>query len=148
MYRVRDTKNNCWVADNVFLSPLPEDILYIVKKSIFGSVKLEVAPDTYVYQRYIEMTDKNLTPVFEGDILKAQVDEDKFVTGIVVYAEEFSGYIILCDEISQFFSLGTEVNEHIEVIGNVFDNEDLLNFKVDESEEESYGQQTLQESEE
>lgn len=135
MYRVRDTKNNCWVADNVFLSPLPEDILYIVKKGIFGSVKLEVAPDTYVYQRYIEMTDKNLVPVFEGDILKAQVDEDKFVTGIVVYAEEFSSYIILCHETNEWFSLGTEASEHIEVIGNVFDNKDLIPEDTNESEE-------------
>lgn len=135
MYRVRDTKNNCWVADNVFLSPLPEDILYIVKKGIFGSVKLEVAPDTYVYQRYIEMTDKNLVPVFEGDILKAQVDEDKFVIGIVVYAEEFSSYIILCHETNEWFSLGTEASEHIEVIGNVFDNKDLIPEDTNESEE-------------
>lgn len=136
MYRVRDTKNNCWVADNVFLSPLPEDILYIVKKGIFGSVKLEVAPDTYVYQRYIEMTDKNLVPIFEGDILKAQVDEDKFVIGIVVYAEEFSGYIILCHETNEWFSLGTEASKYIENIGNVFDNKDLLPKDIDESEED------------
>lgn len=136
MYRVRDTKNNCWVADNVFLSPLPEDILYIVKKGIFGSVKLEVAPNTYVYQRYIEMTDKNLVPIFEGDILKAQVDEDKFVIGIVVYAEEFSGYIILCNENNEWFSLGTEASKYIENIGNVFDNKDLLPKDIDESKEE------------
>ena len=136
MYRVRDTEKNCWVVDNVFLSPLPEDILYIIKKSIFGCAKLEVAPDTYVYQRYIELTDKNLAPVFEGDIIRAQTDEDKFVTGIVVYAEEFSGYIILCHETNEWFSLGTEVSEHIEVIGNVFDNKDLLPEDTDESEED------------
>ena len=147
MYRVRDAKNNCWVIDNVFLSPLPEDILYVVKRGIFGRIKLEIAPDYYFYQRYIELIDKNLVPVFEGDIIKAQIKEDKFVIGVVTYAEEYSSYIMLCNETSQFFSLGTEINEHIEVIGNVFDDEYLLSEGINEHEEEQHGQQTLQEEE-
>lgn len=136
MYRVRDTEKDCWITDDVYLSPFPDNDLYLIKKNFFGHAKLEVAPSSYVYQRYVELIDKYLTPVYEGDIIRAQVGDDKSVVGMVVYAEEVSGYIILCNETGEWFSLGSEVSDLIEVIGNVFDNKDLLNFEIDESEEE------------
>jgi hypothetical protein len=56
-----------------------------------------------------------------GDYVKAQVAEDREATGLVTYAQELSSYVILCFDTEEYFTLGTEVCEFIEVVGNVFD---------------------------
>ena len=65
-----------------------------------------------------------------GDYLEAKVADDKVVKGIVTFAEELSSFIILCFDTEEFFTLGTEVCQFIEVVGNVFD--DVKKGKKDE----------------
>ncbi len=91
------------------------------KKSAFGNKLTFVDQNRFVYQKYIELTDKNDTPIYIGDYLEAHVSEDKTITGMVTFAEELSAYIILSFETEEFFTLGTEVCQFIEVVGNVFD---------------------------
>lgn len=55
----------------------------------------------------------------------------------MAYAHEISAYVILCDD-DMFYTLGSNVCDHIEIIGNVFDG-----YEVDID-----GEQTLRESEE
>ena len=43
--------------------------------------------------------------------------------GLVCFAQELSAYIILCFDPDEYFTLGTEVVQYIEVVGNVFDDE-------------------------
>lgn len=120
-YRVYDTKQNCWVLNNIYLSPSGE--LYEISKSFLGIVKLSSAlnEDRYIYHRAIDLNDKYGTLIFEGDYIKAHVSEDKTVIGIVAFAQELAGYVILCDETDEFYMLGTDICEMIEVVGNVFD---------------------------
>ena len=124
MYRVYDIENNKWIKDNVYMSPDGE--LYKIKQSIFGwtKVPLILSQDKYIYHKSIDLCDKNGKEIHEGDYIKAQVVEDKTIIGVVTFATEISGYIILCDETNEFFTLGTEICEYIEVIGNVFDGYD------------------------
>ena len=122
-YRVYDKKKKRWVDEKVFLTPDGE--LLKSDKSILGWTKPTfVSQDRYVYQKAIEdFYDKNGTQVYVGDYVKAKVAEDRTVTGLVTFANELSAYIIICFESEEFFTLGTEVCEYIEVIGNVFDDD-------------------------
>lgn len=120
-YRVRDTLKDCWIKDNVYLSPDGE--LFLIKKSVFGMVKVPLALDAtrYIYHRAIDLWDKNQKQVHEGDYIKAQISEDRSVVGLVAFAVELSAWVILCDDSDEFYTLGSETTEFIEIIGNVFD---------------------------
>lgn len=133
-YRVFDIETNQWIKDNVYLNP--DGDLFLIKKSIFGRPKKPILlePDRYVWHQDVELYDKNNNMVYIGDYIKAQVEENKSVIGLVVYAHEMSAYIILCDETNEFFTLGSNVCEHIEKIGNVFDGYEI---DIEETEEDS-----------
>lgn len=118
-YRVYDKKKKRFVTDNIFLTPDGE--LIESKKSLFGNKMTFVDQNRFVYQRYIELNDKNDTPIYVGDYLKAQVSEDKEITGLVTYSEQLSSYVILNFEADEYYPLGESVRELIELDGNVFD---------------------------
>lgn len=119
MYRVYDKKKKKFIQDNIFLTP--DGDLVESKKSIFGNKLTFIDQNRFVYQKSIDLHDKNKKLIFVGDYIKAQVSEDRKIVGIVTFAEELSAYIILCFETDEFFTLGTDVCEFIEVIGNVFE---------------------------
>ena len=118
-YRVFDKKKKRFVTDNIFLTPDGE--LIESKKSLFGNKLTFVDQNRFVYQKYIELNDKNNMPIYIGDYLEARVAEDRTVNGMVTFAPELSSYIILCFDSEEYFTLGTEVCDFIEVVGNVFD---------------------------
>lgn len=119
MYRIRDIEKNCWVEDNIFLSPKGE--LYKIKHSLFGWTKIPLDKDRYMYHKAIDLYDKNNIEIHEGDYIKAQVSEDRNVIGVVAFITDLSAYVILCVDSDEFFTLGSEVSDLIEIIGNVFD---------------------------
>lgn len=118
-YRVYDKKKKKFVTDNIFLTPDGE--LVESKKSLFGNKLTFVDQDRYVYQKYIELNDKNDTPIYMGDYLKARVAEDREINGLVTFSTELSSYVILSFDTDEYFTLGESVREFIEVSGNVFD---------------------------
>lgn len=127
-YRVYDKKKRKFVTDNIFLTPDGE--LVESKKSLFGNKITFVDQNRYVYQRSIDLEDKNGTEIFVGDYLKARVAEDREITGLVTYSEQLSSYVILSFTTDEYYTLGESVREFIEVDGNVFD--DLKKSKKDE----------------
>ena len=118
-YRVYDKKKKKFVQDNIFLTP--EGELVESKKSLFGDKITFVSQNRYVYQKYIDLDDKDGKQIYVGDYLEATVAEDRVVEGMVTFAPELSAYIILCFESEEYFTLGSEVVQFIRVIGNVFD---------------------------
>lgn len=138
-YRVYDTQEKKWIWNKVYLTPSGE--LYVINQSVLGWTKMPLAlsQDRYVYHKAIDLWDKDGKQVFEGDYIQAQVDEDKSVVGLVAFAKELSSYVILCVSSDEFYTLGSEVTEFIQVIGNVFDG--YKEVKQD-------GEQTLSQSEE
>lgn len=118
-YRVYDKKKKRFVQDNIFLTP--EGELVESKKSIFGDKITFVSQNRYVYQKYIELDDKDGKQIYVGDYLEATVAEDRVIEGMVTFAPELSAYIILCFETEEYFTLGSDVVQFIRVIGNVFD---------------------------
>lgn len=122
MFRIYNKENECWVKNGVYISPNPHTNFYESKKSIFGLTKLKLASEgKYIFHKSIGLYDRNDKLVFEGDYVEANVSEDKTIIGLVVFAQELSSYIILCNETNEWFTLGSEVCNYIEVIGNVFD---------------------------
>lgn len=120
-YRVYDKKKKKFVTDNIFLTPDGE--LVESKKYIFGNKMTFADGNRFVYQRYIELNDKNNIPIYIGDILEARVAEDRTVSGMVTFAPELSAYIILCFGSGEYFTLGESVCDLISVVGNVFDDD-------------------------
>lgn len=117
-FRVYDKKKKRFVTDNIFLTQDGE--LVEPKKSLFGNKLTFVDQNRYVYQKYIELNDKNGTPIYMGDYVKAQVAEDKEIVGLATFSTELSSYVILCFETEEYFTLGDSVSHLIEVVGNVF----------------------------
>lgn len=132
MYRVYDIEKKCWLKNNIYLSL--EGDLFLLKKSFFGKKLIELSNDEYVYHKDIGLYDKDNDLIFEGDYLKAKVSDDRTVIGLVAFAQELSAYIILCYDTNEFFTLGTEVCEYVEIIGNVIENKNLLSTDYTERE--------------
>ena len=79
-----------------------------------------VIPETIC--QYTGLTDKNGKKVFEYDIVKAYdpLDEISFI-GVVKY---FDGSFYICD--TDFCSYYRWMDYEVEVIGNIYDNPELL----------------------
>lgn len=120
MFRVYDDKEGCWIADNVYLTQNNELVMI---KQVLGMAKMPITldKDRYIYHRAINLRDVNGVEVFEGDYVLAKVSEDKSIIGLVTFAEELSAYIVLSVNDTEYYTLGSDVSEFIEVVGNVFD---------------------------
>ena len=127
-FRVYDNKQKKWLKDNIYLN-LDGDI-FLIKRGLFGRIKILLDFERYICHQDIGIADKNGIEVFEGDYIRAVVgkvyetdenSEDKVETGLVTYAAELSAYVILCVDSDVFYTLGSDVTEYIEIVGNVFD---------------------------
>lgn len=151
MYRVYDLDRQKWIRNGIYLSPNPHSELYVEEKNIFGKVKSIfgrlklrlVSNDKYVIHKEIGMCDKNGRPVYEGDIVEAEIVNGGSFIGLVTYLTEFSSYVVLRFNPDEYYVLGTEVSENIKVIGNVFDDGHLITHDSNESNGNMDGQQAL-----
>jgi hypothetical protein len=135
LYRIYDNKKARWLEDNIYLAPNGD--LFMMKK-VMGLVKLLVVldQDRYVCHQMINLQDVANTDIYEGDYILAKVEEDKEIVGLVVFADELGGYVLLDSKENKYYALGSDIKEFIKVIGNVF-----------EGYESYYGEQALQDQE-
>ena len=146
MYRVRDLEKICWVYGAIYLSPSGR--LYESKNGLFGTTKLKLAPiERYVVQKRIDLEDKTGRFLHEGDIIKAIVANDEIRIGLVTFAPEYSSYIMLCFHTNEFYVLGNRISEDIEIIGNVFENKDLLPSENEAEDKVNKDDESLQKQE-
>lgn len=118
MLRVYDKYEKCWV-DNALLASNGD--IYILKNGLLGKKLKLTSPERYIYHKDINLWDKDNNLIYEGDMVEATVSEDTTVTGMVAYARELAGYVILCSDCEKWYSLGSEVCQYVKVVGNVFD---------------------------
>lgn len=113
---------------------------YYDKHKIYKPTYIECKPETIC--EYTGLTDNNGTKIFEGDIVKL---ESGWFTAIFncIEIKENENYIVFYDEKHARYDLQTEdtdiefkrvawgqfINSEVEVIGNIYDNPELLEEK-------------------
>lgn len=126
-YRVYDKKKKKFIEDGILLTPDGE--LVESKKTLFGNKLSFVDQDRYVYQKYIELDDKNGMPMYIGDYVEAEINEGETILAMVTFSSQVSAFIIIRLDKDQWFSLGESLCPYVKVVGNVFD--DLKKGKKD-----------------
>lgn len=120
MYRVYDTQDKKWIMNGVYLDPYEN--LYILGKKRFGRIKLvPVSDDRYVYHNAIGALDKFSKPIYEGDVVEAEVNPNEYIMLLVYYAIELTSYVLLDIATNTYYTINPEKCDYIRVMGNVFD---------------------------
>lgn len=120
-YRCYDTEEQKWVK-NFYITP--DGSMFTFKKKLFGSNLEPMPTNRYVLHRCIEETDRNGKKMYEGDIVVNTEDSD--VKGVIAYSSDHAAYYIFDKKHNSYYGIINASRDEMEVIGNVFDNQKLL----------------------
>ncbi len=125
---MREIKFRAWHKEKkemgeVRILDLVCEIVQVKIENVYGMWNFE-------YIELLEFTglqDKNNKDIYEGDILKYKyMFQDKMSTLEVVWNDERNGFYLYSEREEQFFVLETELKKQFEVIGNIYENSELL----------------------
>ena len=115
----RDIKFRAW---NTFDRHLVHDIIFLRNKDF--TLNKFLGEDRYVLMQYTGLKDKNGKEIYEGDVLKSGV---QIVT--VVYTAESASFDLMTNTKGLMGMAG--VNSILGIIGNIYENPELLEEKND-----------------
>lgn len=114
-----------------------------ISESWFNTAKVEVIPETV--GQYVGIKDKNGKKVYEGDVVSCSYSNCEVVFGLYgVDDYKTVGFFmkvnnaLFTNEEDDFIYWGFEDGDKIKVLGNVFDNPELLN-KIEHNKESDNG---------
>lgn len=133
---MREFKFRAW-DDEVKKMYSPEeleqpDVKEDTKKTIYSYLSYGVLqiydfrenePIQFVPMQSTGWFDKNQTEIYEGDIV--QMENTIYQ---VIWSEEISGFILLSTD-GVIMMGGDYIADEIEIIGNVYENQELINYK-------------------
>lgn len=141
LFRGKRVDNGEWIRGDLIATPFIRDItqqniIYIldVTKADYDCFE-DLVEDNGIFEvdhetvcQYIGSTDKNRRKIFEGDIVRRKIFEN-FIVGQVVWLDiGFSGFYLKHG--NKFYPMGKDENTGLsnedEVIGNIFDNPELI----------------------
>lgn len=135
LFRGKDYDSGEWVYGTP-VSAVGGEYSYIVNTSvslnplIIGTACIRIIHDTR--GEFTGLTDKNGTRIFEGDIVKVKLPgSDKINIGVITYGK-YDGYVskehigFHLEGLKHTGIKGIGFYRDIEVIGNVYDNPDLI----------------------
>jgi len=120
-FRGKRLDNKEWVFGG-FHKPF-EDVTQIIEKAKSNASQMTLVYD-YTLGQFTGLKDKNGVEIYEGDILKIHENKNGFFE--VVFINAYVGGWILKHKDYDVISLGARKQEHCEVIGNIYENPELL----------------------
>jgi len=128
-FRGKRIDNGKWIYGSLIIEedPIADALKYFIKPLNFLAGKL-VVPETV--GQYTESNDKNKKEIYEGDIVRYN---DK-LTGVIVW--KYTGFVLeLLNRKKSTIILWCDVNnrDNIEVIGNIYENPELIIFLSDDA---------------
>ena len=128
---MRDIKFRCWDTENKEMLEVQE-LDYEDSYNGQPMIRTTMYSDYFdtedmILMQYVGLKDKNGKEIYEGYIvsfnLKSDSEGQPYIIGYIEYQTTFSGYRIMSFEGS--FALDYNIKD-IEVIGNIYDNPELL----------------------
>ena len=108
-----------------------EKFNYFIQTDILsqGEYEMYYITDDNTIGQYTGLKDKNGKEIYEGDYIEYKVDGEIIEKGIVKYSEKYAQYVLVGTGTvkDEFEPLGDYNMEVFEVMGNVWEDSDLLN---------------------
>lgn len=123
---MRDIKFRCWDTENKQMLKVQE----LDFEDTFYGGRLSIRTDQYndyfdiedmILMQYTGLKDRNGKEIYEGDIVYIMPEDER---GIIRWDNETARYVVIYDNIISDFD--NWYGKDLEVIGNEFDNPELL----------------------
>ena len=123
LFRGKRTDNGEWVYGNLIdRDSIVGKIVDFDGEYFIPEFWYKVDPETV--GQFTGLTDKNGTKIFDGDIVRFYDDsEDELTNGVVVFNADFCSF---CVSIKGHEDVMLMAHWQYEVIGNIYDNKELL----------------------
>lgn len=135
MIRVYDKKEERWMHGDFCI--LSNGDLAELKKRPFGTEKIELlSNERYIWHEDIKLYDSIGNLIFEGDICRLDVPDNESLYCFVAYIPERAAYLLFDEKNLNYYNIDENIRNIMSVVGNVIDNQDILNSYVGLTEEE------------